>query len=218
MFIYLDESGDLGFKSGSTKYFTICFAIMKDQNPFKRCVKRVKRKYSISSMDELKGSSTRADIKRDLLLRFSQLKNLEIHAITVEKNNVKEKLRQDSNILYNYMVGLSLVDRILKEKKDMDIKIVVDRRTTSITAGFDLDKYIKYKIWYEHQRNNIGLNIHHADSHIALSIQGIDVVTNTIYRKYGNNQLELYNIIRNKIKRDRKLFFKKNREVAPIGD
>lgn len=192
MFIYLDESGDLGLKGESTKYFTICFALLYKPNPFKRCVKRVKIKYNISLLDELKGNVTREDIKRDLLLRFSKLKDLEIHAITVEKENVEEKLRRDANILYNYMVGLSVVERILKEKRDKEIKIVVDRRITSITAGFDLDKYIKYKVWYENQRKDMGL---------------YDVITHTIYRKYASNDFNLYNVIRNKIKTDKKLFF-----------
>ncbi|GAI10520.1 unnamed protein product, partial [marine sediment metagenome] len=65
--VYLDESGDLGFEQGGTKYFTIAFAIMKNPIHFKRCVKRVKVKYDIPRDVELKGYSTSESIKKDLL-------------------------------------------------------------------------------------------------------------------------------------------------------
>jgi hypothetical protein len=47
LYVYLDESGDLGFGQRSTKYFTIAFAIVEDLIPFRRCVKKVKMKYDI---------------------------------------------------------------------------------------------------------------------------------------------------------------------------
>jgi len=109
MYVYLDESGDLGFGQGSTKYLTIAFVTMGNPIPFRRCVKRVKVKYHIPRDVELKGNTTRALIKKDLLGKFARL-DIEVHAITVKKTNVEHKLRKDTNILYNYIVGLSLVE------------------------------------------------------------------------------------------------------------
>jgi hypothetical protein len=42
MYVYLDESGDLGFGQGGTKYFTIAFVVLKDPIYFIRCVKETK--------------------------------------------------------------------------------------------------------------------------------------------------------------------------------
>ena len=114
MYVYLDESGDLGFREGGTKYFTIAFVVMENPVPFRRCVKRVKVKYQIPQVVELKGNTTREIIKKELLNRFAKL-DIEVYAITVKKKNVDPKLRKDTNILYNYVVGLSLVERILQE-------------------------------------------------------------------------------------------------------
>jgi hypothetical protein len=208
IYVYLDESGDLGFRQGSTKYFTIAFVVMKNPIKFKRCVRKVKEKYSIPSNAELKGSVTKKDIKEDLLNRLSAL-DLEVHAITVEKKNVETKLQKNTNILYNYMVGLSLVERILEEPKGATVIINVDRRIISVTSGFNFDQYLRYKIWYEKERRDINLAIYHLDSHQALSIQGIDVVCNSIFRKYSSKNYELFNIIQGKIKNDRRLFFTK---------
>ncbi len=208
MYVYLDESGDLGFGERSTKYFTIAFVVTEHPVRFKRCVRKVKEKYHIPSNAELKGSVTIKNIKEDLLKRLATL-DMEIHAITVEKRNVETKLQKNTNILYNYMVGLSLVERILEEPKGQMVIINVDRRIISVTSGFNFDQYLRYKIWYEKERRDIDLAIHHLDSHQALSIQGIDVVCNSIFRKYSSRNYELYNIIQGKIRSDRQLFFSK---------
>jgi len=208
MYVYLDESGDLGFGQGGTRYFTIAFVTTENPVPFRRCVKRVKLKYHIPRDVELKGNTTREIIKEDLLNRFAKL-DIEVHAITVKKANVEPKLRKDSNILYNYMVGLSLVDRILEEPKDAKVVINVDRRVISITSGFNFNEYLRYKIWYERERQDINLEIQHLDSHEAYAIQGIDVICNSLFKKYNSNNYKLFNIIQDKVKNDRRLFFGK---------
>jgi len=208
MYVYLDESGDLGFEQGGTKYFTISFVIMKNPLHFKRCVKRVKVKYHIPRDEELKGFTTRESIKKDLLSRFAKL-DIEVHAITVRKKNVEPKLRIDTNILYNYVVGLSLIEWILQEPANARVLINVDRRIISITSGFKFNEYLRYKIWYEGRRPDINLKIKHLDSHENYAIQGIDVICNSIFRKYNSNNHRLFNIIKGKMKSDRRLFFGK---------
>jgi len=207
MYIYLDESGDLGFGGGGTEYFTIAFIILEDPVPFKRCIKRIKEKYNIPQNVELKGNNTRNSIKRDLLQRLCRL-NTEIHAITVKKENVNEKLRSDTNILYNYMVGLSLVERVLREPRNSNIVIQVDRRITSVTSGFRFKDYLKLKIWYEAERRDLNMNIHELESHKSYAIQGIDIICNSVFRKYSVRDYSLFNIIASKVKGDKRLFFK----------
>jgi len=112
LYVYLDESGDLGFGQKSTRYFTIAFVVVTNPVPFRRCVQKTKIRHDIPRDAELKGSITSEIIKKDLLNRFLKI-DMEVHAITVRKENVEPKLRKDTNILYNYMVGLSLVERIL---------------------------------------------------------------------------------------------------------
>ncbi len=208
MYIYLDESGDLGFRQGGTKYFTIAFVIMENPIYFKRRVKKVKVKYDIPRDVELKGSSTSESIKKDLLNRFAKL-DIEIHAITVRKKNVEPKLQRDTNIFYNYMVGLSLVERILQEPPNSEVIINIDKRIISITSGAKFDEYLRLKTWYERERQDIELKIYHIDSQKSHAIQGIDIICNSIFRKYNSNNYKLFNIIQGKVKSDRRLFFGK---------
>ena len=208
MYVYLDESGDLGFGQGGTKYFTIAFVVMEDPIPFRRCVKMVKVKYHIPRDVELKGYTTRESIKTDLLNRFAKL-DIEVHSITVRKKNVNPRLQRDTNIFYNYMVGLSLVERILQEPPNSEVIINIDKRIISITSGAKFDEYLRLKTWYERERQDIELKIYHIDSHKSHAIQGIDIICNSIFRKYNSNNYKLFNIIQGRVKSDRRLFFGK---------
>ena len=208
MYIYLDESGDLGFRQGGSRYFTIAFVIVKDPIHFIRSIKEIKIKHNIPRNVELKGNTTREVIKEELLSRLLTV-DMEVHAITVRKKNVEPKLRKDTNILYNYMVGLLLVERILEEAAGARVCINVDRRIISITSGFKFNEYLRYKTWYEGQRQDIDLEINHRDSHKNYAIQGIDVICNSIFKKYNSNNYKLFNIIRDKVKGDKRLFFGK---------
>lgn len=208
IYFYLDESGDLGFSGGGSNYFTIAFVGVKDPVSLTRTVRKVREKYNIAGRDELKGSTTREPIKMDLLRRLSKL-DIEIYSLTARKTNVIDRLRKDKNILYNYILGLLLVDRILSEGANAKICINVDRRITSVTSGFKLNEYLKYKIWYEGKRSDIELVINHCDSQLNYAIQGIDVICNSIYRKYSSNNHRLFNIIQGRVKSDKRLYFDK---------
>ena len=207
MYVYLDESGDLGFGQGGSRYFTVAFVIMENPVPFRRCVKKVKIRHNIPRDVELKGNTTRTFIKEELLSRFAGLE-IEVHAITAKKANVQLKLRRNTNILYNYMVGLSLAERILTEKTDTKVSINIDRRVISVPA-LQIEDYLKSKVWLECKRSDIDLEIHHLDSHQAYAIQGIDIICNSVFKKYNSNNYKLFNIIQSKVKSDRRLFFGK---------
>ena len=118
-------------------------------------------------------------------------------------------MREDKNILYNYILGLLLVDKLLSEDVNAQICINVDRRITSVTSGFKLNEYLRYKIWYEGKRPDINLTINHCDSQLYDAIQGIDIICNSIYKKYSSNNYQFFKIISSKVKEDRRLFFPK---------
>jgi len=104
-----------------------------------------------------------------------------------------------------------LIDRILDEPIGARVSINVDRRVISITSGFKFNEYIRYKIWYENKRPDIDMEIKHPDSIKNHAIQGTDVICNSIFKKYNSNNYKLFNIIQNKVKSDRRLFFGKQK-------
>lgn len=209
IYIYLDESGDLGFGKGGSNYFTIAFLATEEPIKVKRAVKKIKQKHKIPRSVELKANTTKRRIRKELLNKLSKLQ-IEIQSITVKKKNVDLKLQQDTNILYNYMVGLSLAERVVRGgPPNAKVIIIVDKRTVSVAYGFKFNEYLKYKIWYERGRKDIDLEIHHLESQNVYNLQAIDNIVNAIFRKYDRNDSELFDIIQNIITYDKILFFNK---------
>jgi len=202
MFIYLDESGDLGFRTGGSKYFVITFISVTNNLQLERTIREVKSKYGLHSNYEIKGSSTTARIKNELLQKISKL-NIEIYSIVMNKSKVFSRIRDDKNILYNYVLGLILVPYIINQQ---DVNILVDRRTVSVRSGFKLDDYLEYKVWYENLAD-VNMNISHEDSKHNLGIQAVDVISYAIFRKYESGDVSYYDLIRHRIKKEIPLFF-----------
>ena len=202
MFIYLDESGDLGFRAGGSKYFVITFISVTNNLQLERTIREVKSKYGLHSNYEIKGSSTTARIKNELLQKISKL-NIEIYSIVMNKSKVFSRIKDDKNILYNYVLGLILVPYIINQQ---DVDILVDRRTVSVRSGFKLDDYLEYKVWYENLAD-VNMNISHEDSKHNLGIQVVDVISYAIFRKYESGDVSYYNLIRHRIKKEIPLFF-----------
>ncbi len=203
--LYLDESGDLGFdftKPGTSNHLTIAFITTTDPTGLKRAVRRVKQKHGIQGTDELKGYDTDFAIRKELIVWIRRL-TVEVHAITAYKPNVKQALRDDTNILYNYIAGLILVPYVSAQTA---VSVVYDARTIGVKSGFDIDHYLRYKVRFEEGKQTT-IQTHHMNSKNSLAIQAADIVTHAIFRKYESGDARLANLIVPRVACDKRLFF-----------
>lgn len=128
MLVYIDESGDLGWTfdkpyrdGGSSRYLTISFLLTpSDSSKYpKRVVRDLYNKFKIPTKKEIKGTDL-SNVQRtffvkkviDLILDHPEIRIL---CITVNKMNVADHIQKDPNKLYNYMIGLALLDEISQE-------------------------------------------------------------------------------------------------------
>jgi len=72
--------------------------------------------------------------------------DIEIWAITVKKENVQEHIRKDPNKLYNYMIGLVLLDRIRQKPV---VTFIPDKRSIKVESGNSLVDYLQIKLWFD---------------------------------------------------------------------
>ncbi|MDR0676994.1 MAG: DUF3800 domain-containing protein [Elusimicrobiota bacterium] len=120
MYIYLDESGDLGFDFKNKKpsrFFTICCVVIKkdeDRNfilkRIKRILKNISKKRKI--IEEIKAIETNLRTKIKLYNKIKDI-NFEIYSIIIKKQNIK--VLQKADILYNYFVEMILQDIIFDD-------------------------------------------------------------------------------------------------------
>lgn len=159
MHIYLDESGDLGWKfsapftqGGSSRYLTIAFLITTPQTDkyHKRLIRDFHNKFCIPASKEIKGSGLRPNQRKFVIEKsvamLEKHPEISLHAITVNKTNVKNHIREDPNKLYNYMIGLILLDAV---KNEQLVQVFPDPRTIKVKSGNSLIDYLQTKLWCE---------------------------------------------------------------------
>jgi len=206
-FVYLDESGDLGFSKGSSKYFVICFIAMdsKTNLMLERKIKTIKQKRKLRRSVEIKASDSSNSLRMNVLSEICTLP-IKIYSITTNKQGVYENLRENTNILYNYITNLILIPYIEQEKID-NIRIIADLRINRISKGMRFGNYLKYKIFYEKGPCNKKLDIKYLDSFSSNALQAVDYVAFAFFRKYERGQNKYYEILKERIIEDKNLYF-----------
>ncbi|MCX6037417.1 MAG: DUF3800 domain-containing protein [Chloroflexi bacterium] len=215
MLAYIDESGDLGWtldrpfrKGGSSQFLTISFLLTpNDSKKFpKRLVRDLYMKFGIPPYVEIKGTELKSDQRKYFVQKTIHM--MEIHpeirilSISVQKSNVAEHIRADGNKLYNYMIGLILLDEISTEET---VTLVPDPRQIAVKSGNSLLDYLQTKLWFDMCSKTV-LNTITISSENSLNIKFIDIVTNIMWRKYENNDAYFADLLSPKTK-SKRLFF-----------
>jgi len=195
-YIFLDESGDLGFKDSSSKFFiiTLMCCDIKTEIEVSRIIKKIRGnilKKKMRNTPELKGNNSNNQIRFAVLNKAIE-KNIEIYTIILEKSKVYDYLKNSKDRLYNYTANLILNECSLND--DM-IRLVVDKRGGVIVNDFN--RYIKFKLKYKNE--NCKIEVEHKNSNKDGCLQVLDFITWSIFRKYESNDDRFYNIIQKKI-------------------
>ena len=117
LYLYLDESGDLGFDFFSkkpSKWFTIAILAIRGVNNnrvlLKSVRKTIRRKLCKKSLQELKGSHSTIEVKRYFYNLVSSVP-FDIYALTLNKKRVYNELTQKKDRVYNF-IARNVLDRI----------------------------------------------------------------------------------------------------------
>ena len=210
MFLYLDESGDLGFdfsKGGTSKFFTITILVCHNRESvvaLKKAVNiTIKRKLRNKKKDkkqyELKGSQTDLSIKEYF---FNKITNDEfsIFSITLDKRDIlKDPTSSISkpHRIYNLLTK-KLVEKIsFANNKRNRVDFILDKCKNSAQRE---DFNIFIKAYLETRLSlNVDTKFYHQLSHEIEVLQATDLFCWGISRKIINNQYYWYDIFKEKI-------------------
>lgn len=178
---YIDESGDLGFGPGSSKFFVVAVVCVNSgmQAALKRFVRKYRTALRLPRQVEMKAKATKLVHRRSFCRGLAQL-SCSAHYVVVNKRKVKARLRNDTNILYNYVSGLILAPLMAALKH---ATIQLDCRTIKVASGNSLHDYLRIKLWFE-MNSQVNVRFSYLDSRECLGIQAADFVANAVYRKY----------------------------------
>lgn len=197
-FLYLDESGDLGFdfvNKKPSKFFTITIIAVKGAvanrlliNSVKNTLKR--KLHAGKNTIELKGSKTSIEIKKYF---YEQCKNIDfgIYSLTLNKKRLYEYLAKDKERIYNYVARL-VMDNIPFEKADTRIYLIVDK-SKSRPETEEFNSYVMREL-KGRLDPKVPVDIYHYLSHENMGVHAADMFCWGIYRKYEKRDEEWFNV------------------------
>ena len=209
-YLYLDESGDLGFdlvNKNSSKFFTICILLIKSEENKKKIIKSVSRtlhkKLNPKNkrnriVQELKGTSTTIEVKKYFYKKIIDL-DFHIYSITLNKIRVYDNLVKNKSRVYNWIVRLLLDNVDFSEVKDR-IYLIIDKSKNKPQI-VEFNEYI-YRQLMAKIDPKIPLEIKHKRSCSDYGLNVVDLFSWGIFRKHERKDREWYNIFREKIKFD----------------
>jgi len=213
--IYMDESGDLGWKfhspyrqGGSSRFLTIGYLInpITHCNIPKRLVRDFYNKFNFNTKVEIKASDLKSHHKeficKEAIKMVNKYPDFNLGAITVREEGVNAGFRRDGNSLYNYMMGESLLDHIDLHET---CKITRDYRNVKRLSGSSCIDYLQTLTFY-HRNKETFLKDNPTHSHTDDGIIFIDWITNIVWSKYEDKQSSWCDLLTGSIN-EKQLFF-----------
>ena len=211
-YIFLDESGDLGFnfkKKKTSKYFVITFLFVKEKVSLERMVKKIFKSFSKIEVKNHNGiihAFKETPRTRQKLLNLFREKNMSnVLAIYLNKKKVYTKLQDEKQVLYNYVTNI-LLDRICTKKLipiNEKITLVASRRETNKFLNQNFSAYLKSQVKNNHKLN---INIEIKSPSQEKSLQVVDMLSWSIFRKYEHGDESYYNLIKTNTIEENPLF------------
>jgi Protein of unknown function (DUF3800) len=183
MHLFLDESGDTGFKFrlGSTPVFVIALVVVNDPAPLDHAVERIRQQYKLPPRYEFKFSET-ADRLKERFLRGIQDHDFFVRAIVIDKTMIYSERLREKHWFYNYVTKL-----VLKHDDGLihEATLVVDKRLPGIVKRRHFDTYLRRELNIGYRRIR---EIKHRESARENLLQVADMVVGAIHRRYGPKQ------------------------------
>jgi hypothetical protein len=207
IYVFLDESGDLGFKKSSSRWFVFTIAIISDARALERVIKKVWRplKSKHKKLGELHAYRSDDVTRTRLLKKLNQIPDLKILCMLLNKEKVYVDLQNQKNYLYNYTANI-LLERLHSQKllnKNEPMNVYIDRKDTKKKLR---ENFINYLTTSMKNRREGKFSVELHSSHENKSLQAVDFISWAIFRKYERGDYQFYEIIKDKIT-DEKLLF-----------
>jgi Protein of unknown function (DUF3800) len=213
--IYVDESGDLGWKfdapyreGGSSRFLTIAALVCPQDKKHlpKRLIRGLYSRFKWDTAKEKKWTDTNQSEKKEFANQADKLLStgplFKLLAITVSKENVIERVQRDENKIYNYMIKLLLLDEMTRYET---VSLIPDPRSIKGESGNSLHDYLSTEMAFERGAPTI-LTTHSCDSACSLNLQFTDMCAGLIQSHFEDSHSVHWNILSKHISH-KKLFF-----------
>lgn len=210
-YIFLDESGDLGFnfsKKRTSKYFIVTFLFANKKRSLEKAISKTHgelRKLYRKHGGVLHCFHEKPTTRQRLLKRLND-KDCWIMTVYLNKMKVFTKLQDEKDVLYNYVTNI-LLDRIMTKKllgaHPGKVTLIASRKETNKFLNENFKNYLQTKTKDNH---GFQINVEIKTPHEEKCLQAVDFVSWSIFRKWEYDDESYYQLIKNKIIEENPLF------------
>lgn len=196
MFVYLDESGDTGFKldRGSSRYFVVTLLLVEDPIPIQTAIEDLREHLRFTRGNEFKFYRSRESV-RTAFLDMLRRQSFMARALVVDKQTVGGPPMQERESFYASLVRLLLQQ---DEGTIKDALIVLDESFKDKRSKQHLATYVRRALNTDPQAPRIrGVRYHSSRSDNL--IQATDMLSGAIYARYHRGDDTYFRRIRVKV-------------------
>jgi len=210
-YIYMDESGDLGFDSSkkrTSKFFVVTLLFVpKHKRAIEKVVKKTHSELSKKMKKKvgvLHATNEKSTTRKRLLKRLSQ-QECSIMAIYLNKSKVYTRLQNEKQVLYNYVTNI-LLDRVCSRQilhTTKNIQFIASRRETNKFLNENFCNYLSQGASSQHGKV---LDVFIKTPGEEKILQAVDFASWAIFRKYEHREENFYDILKGRIVEENALF------------
>lgn len=206
-YLFIDESGDLGFGKRSSRWFVFTIILVSNKRPLEKVIKKARNSLIKNHKNTTELHAYHADdvTRRRVLKNLADLPELQVFSIILNKQKVYVDLQNQKNYLYNYVANI-LLDRLHNSdvlSDDEHLDICFDRKDTKKNLRSNFMQYLQGNLT---SKRNGNVSIILSASHQEKALQAVDFVSWAIFRKYEQGDYEYYEIIKSKVIEENLLF------------
>lgn len=211
-FIFMDESGDLGFdfnKSKTSQYFVMAFLISENEHCLNKIVaqtfKSISKKERVTHNGLLHCNKEKEGVKFKLLQLLQDQQTTSIIIIKLNKKRIFTRLNDEKQALYNYVCNI-LLDRLINKNillPEDSVTFVASRRETNKFMNEQFKNYIEKNMLDSH---NLPIKIEIKTPQSCKGLQVVDFVSWSVFRYYEHQDSRYYDMIKKLIIEDYSLY------------
>jgi len=207
LYVFIDESGDLGFTKKSSKYYVIASVETQNLNELNRVPKKVRKRLKKKEKDipEFKFSRS-SDKVRTIFLKKLNKTDSYFSVVILQKKMVYDHLRDKREKIHNYLAGFIAESLCMEYPDEVSFKVVVDKFMDRKRAE-EFNWYFEKRMRENRRYGDVRLKIVHENSQNHPGLQAADFVAGAAFQKYERENEKYYNMIKDKIRSESRKWF-----------
>ena len=202
-YIFLDESGDLGFnfkKKKTSRYFIVTLLYTERKEPLEKIVKNIfrgSRQIGKPHRMNVLHAYKESRITKERFLKHLNELDVCIYSLSIDKKDIPRSKRLCIHGLYNSAVS-KLVCILLDGHSghaNESVHVIASQRETNASLNTDFLEYVQKSL----DRYNKNISIILASPAKEKGLQVVDMASWAIYQKYEYEDSNYYDLISKKI-------------------